>query len=631
MLDTLRSGATHIVVKVILFLLALSFVAWGVGDIFHGRASNAVATIGRDGSISKTELDRAVHQQVLRIQQRLGKPLTEDQIKMLNLSSNLLGQMINRKLIEHAAAEQGLQVSDAIIRDNIITNPMFLSDKGQFDKDRYTAVLRNNSLSEAAYVANLRSDITTQFLLGTLVAVMPVPDPLVSLITRYKKEQRIADILTITQHQVTDVSAPTAAEISNYYEAHKGSYTAPEIRNITYVTLSSDDVAQQITVSDSELRTEFDNSLGEYQKGETRDIGNVIFQDEAQAKAAWKELQHGNVAQKMKGLEGKNASYSVMKSISKNDLPEEVRAPVFALEKGAVSAPLKSSFGWHIFHIAAIYPPKTPVFAEHREELLKKLTHQKAETLLSTTATKLEDEFASGTTLEEVANKYKLKIAKIEGIDSKGEGVDGKKNASLPHVDNFLSVAFATDAGTESPLSLTPDNSSYFIIRTDKVMASHPKTLDEVRPQVVEAQKAAKQQEASRKLAEDIQRKLKAGASMEEMADRYHISLSMAQAVGRLGDAKEEVSKTPNDLRGELFSLKKGGISAVHQSVGGDFLIGEVTAIRDADLNDKEAKDDVRHEIEEQFSNDIAEQYFNYLRTQYPVSVSQVAASSVEQ
>ena len=46
MIEILRSAASSLVAKLLLGLLALSFVAWGVGDVLRSASGSTVAEIG---------------------------------------------------------------------------------------------------------------------------------------------------------------------------------------------------------------------------------------------------------------------------------------------------------------------------------------------------------------------------------------------------------------------------------------------------------------------------------------------------------------------------------------------------------------------------------------------------------
>lgn len=626
MLNTLRTGSTNIIVKGVLVLIALSFVSWGVGDMFTSQPDKAtVATVGRDTSIRQAELDQAVRQEIAKLQQQFKSNFTEEQLKALNIETMVLNQIINRKLMEKATKSLDLQVGNEAIISHIRANPSFHNEQGQFDKSQYNNLLRSNNINEAAYINILKNEIATNFLFGTLISQQPVPDQLISLIHNYKNEQRHVDVLTIPHNIVKDVAEPTAAEITSYYESHKAEYTAPEYRSLSYFSLSSNDVLKQVAVSDGEMRTEFTNNPADYQKPETRDVENLIFLDEAQAKAAFESLsKSGNYARGIKSFADKGNKYNLLRAVSKAELPEEVKESVFSLEKGKISAPIKSSFGWHILHVTAINAPADASFEAHRDAIQKKLTLQKAESALYTVANKLEDDFASGSTLEEVATKYGLKTSAISDIDAKGENSEGKKQALLMNADNFLSVAFATDSGTISPLTLTPDKSSYFIVRVDKTIPARPKTLDEVRPLVILAQQALKQGEASKKHATELQQKLKSGAKIADLASSLKLPLASNQSVNRPSKViyGRENSAYPNSLVEDVFALKPGEISKVHQANTGDYLIAQLSSIVVADAKDKAAKDEVRSEITDRIANDLSDQYLTYLRHQFPVTVT---------
>jgi peptidyl-prolyl cis-trans isomerase D len=628
MLDTLRKGATNVVVKGVLVLLAFSFVAWGIGDIFHGRTDTNVATIKGAPSIAKEEFTQATKLEVAQLQQRFGGALTEEQLKALNIEAIVLGKLINKRLLQQATTTLALEVGNDAAADAIRTNPMFSNSKGEFEKNQFHAILQSNNMNEAMYVAGLKNELAMSFLYDTITAQAPAPKQLVSLLHSYQNEKRVADILTIPANAAKNTPAPSEAEITRYFEAHKAEFTAPEYRTITYLTLTSDDVIKEVTVSDSDARAEFDANIAEYQKPETRDVTNLIFTDEQQARTAYDTLQKSsNKKAGLKKIAAKEGTAVMLKAVTKNELPEEVQDSVFSLAQDSLSEPLKSSFGWHIFYVTAITPPAPAVFEQHRDAIVQKLTRQKATDSLSAIATRMEDDFAAGTTLQEIAAKYKLKSTTIKNINAKGETIDAKKAALPQHINNLLPVAFSTDSGSDSPLTLTPDNNSYFVVHVDKVIASRPQTLDEVRPQIMAIQQKIEQQAANRVVAEDVLKKLKAGTSMKEIASTMHFPLQSGKMVSR-NEAFNEKEAAPLKLLENIFAVSQGQLTTVHQAASGEYMIAAVQKIIPADSADEKAVEEIRTALTRQIAGDLSQQYIHYLRGLHPVTIKQELAGT---
>ncbi|MEG2830182.1 MAG: SurA N-terminal domain-containing protein, partial [Edwardsiella sp. (in: enterobacteria)] len=71
MMDNLRAAANHVVLKVILALIIISFVLTGVGNYLIGGSGDYAAKV--DGQeIGRAQLEQAVQNERSRLQQQLG-------------------------------------------------------------------------------------------------------------------------------------------------------------------------------------------------------------------------------------------------------------------------------------------------------------------------------------------------------------------------------------------------------------------------------------------------------------------------------------------------------------------------------------------------------------------------------
>ena len=152
MLQNIRDKITGWVSWFFLGIIAIVFIFWGV-DFGTSTASYAAKVDGE--RISAQEVRRAWQQQQARLQQMMRSELPEEMVK--SQQSAILDQHVRRELLKQRAQEFGYRVSDAALVERVKEVPEFQID-GQFSKDRYTAVLRSNGLSEAQFEADLREE-----------------------------------------------------------------------------------------------------------------------------------------------------------------------------------------------------------------------------------------------------------------------------------------------------------------------------------------------------------------------------------------------------------------------------------------------------------------------------------------
>ena len=77
MLDQLRNSAKSWVAKVLLGLLAASFVVWGVADVFSFRAGSALATVGNQ-EITAQDFTEAYRNWLQNYRRQTGQTMTPE-------------------------------------------------------------------------------------------------------------------------------------------------------------------------------------------------------------------------------------------------------------------------------------------------------------------------------------------------------------------------------------------------------------------------------------------------------------------------------------------------------------------------------------------------------------------------
>ena len=111
MLTKLREGASSWPAKVILCVVALSFVGWGVGDIFVSRGETTVAEVG-DTAIDVRDLQVAYRNRIRSLQSsgiRID-PGTDPARQQARLA---LEQLVQDTMLDQAAGTFGIARRDA--------------------------------------------------------------------------------------------------------------------------------------------------------------------------------------------------------------------------------------------------------------------------------------------------------------------------------------------------------------------------------------------------------------------------------------------------------------------------------------------------------------------------------------
>ncbi len=615
MLQFIRNYAGSWIVKILFVLLILSFGVWGIEDMVRrGGTSSTVASVGKV-DIDRAELDQEFRRQMERLRPMLGGSLTTEQARQFGLLDQSLSSLIQRALYDQAARDLGISVGPEVVKQYIANEPAFRNPQGQFDPALFRSVLRDNQLTEDAYVAILRREIARDLVAGAVGAGVTPPKPLVDDLYRYRGEKRVAEVITLPNASIGDVGVPDEAELTRYYEDHQVRFTAPEYRSLTIAQLSADALAKDIQIPDDQLRAAYEERASEFGTPERRTVEMALVDDEAKAKQIAE-------AAKSKGLTAASKEAGVdpitLDNVARNELPELGDA-AFALTQGATSDPIKTGLGWHVLSVTAVQPGSTKSFDDVRAQLLAEMQKEKALDALYSIANRVEDQLASGASLDEVAQAQGLKLTKIAAVDSSGKAPDGKDAApNLPDFPTMLKTAFQLASGATSNLTEGANN-VFFAVRVDGVTPAKVKPLADVRDQVVAGWQEDQRAKLAAEKAQEIAAKLKLGAegAAQEIATQNGGTFSMTTPFTR--DAKS-IDGLTAELVAKLFAAKPGEV--VTGSTPDAQIIARLKEIIPADPAAKDATTaQVESILAQGLQSDIMTEFGNALRKQYPVEV----------
>ena len=295
MLEAIRNRASSLIVKLLFLVLVLSFVLWGIADVFSpSRGRDWIAKVG-DATISAQEFAEAYDRTLSSFSASLGQPIDREQARALGLPASALDQLIGQTLLEQAAADLGIVIDDALVRSAIVANKRFQNPMGQFDAQVFRDTLSLNNLNEERYVGILRADLARDQLIGGIAAVPGVPAGTAELLFRYRGERRTARAVLIPFAAFSDqeVGAADEAALRTLHEEQKERFTAPELRDVSALILTAAQAAAEVAVSDEALRTAFQERIDEFSTPERRSFLQMVFDDQAAAGGAAERLAQG--------------------------------------------------------------------------------------------------------------------------------------------------------------------------------------------------------------------------------------------------------------------------------------------------------------------------------------------------
>lgn len=619
MLNSLRQSAGSWVVKILLGLLVLSFGIWGIGDIVRFQPDADVATVGSQG-ISGPQFLQRFDRQVQNMRRQFGPTFDQEQARRLGFVDQVLQQMITQLLYDQQAADLNLIATDSEVLRQIQQTPAFQDSLGNFSRLTFENQLARVGENEQSYVAILKQAITRNQLLEAATVAARSPSVLVDAIYRYQYEKRVLEVLSIQFDARLVVEQPTEDDIAAYYNDHENEFMAPEYRDITYLTLSPDDVAGDMAVSDEELRQSYEARLAEFSKDEVRTVDQIVVQDEQQAQKIVDRMREGGEFYAVaKELADADQEAVAMGEMTRDEMPDAIGDPVFALSAGEIGGPVQSPFGWHVFRVTDIAPGGTKRFEEVRDTLVRGLQREKALDAMYDLSNQIEDKLAGGATLEEIAEALNLTHGRVTGVDAAGRNRDDQPAEGLPNVAGLISTAFAAGVGDDLLLQESAGG-IYYLVRVDNILEPALRPLDQVRDRIVANLTAETKEKLAAEEADRILTAVQGGTDLSVMASGDGISVLTTQPLVRTESQTE--ANLSAELAKQVYDLSVGTAASGLSRDGRAYLVVRVKEIEAAPTtDDAPGRLQTEQALTQSMSEDLMQQFTAAMRAKFEVEI----------
>lgn len=620
MLDSLRNAARSWVAKSLLLLLVASFGIWGISQSLITSNSTTVMTVG-DQEISNEQFRLAYQRQIANMSRQFGTQLTPQQARSFGIDREVLNQLAAGAALDQLSDDMNLGLSEDRLAKLISEDPGFKGVNGQFDRDLFSSRLRNAGLRENDYIAERSKVAVRSQVVEAVSDGFKPPQVLLDALKQYRDESRTIDYLLLSNANIDPVKAPANDVLTAWFNTNKAKYRAPEYRSFAYVKLEPSDIADASSITDDELRAEYDKREDGYKTHETRTIEQLTFPNKEMAAAAATQLRDGTTTfDRIITDQGKTPADVRLGEFTKGTVPDQALADAaFKVSANGGTTPVtQGTFGPVIMRVSNIRPETTRSFDEVKEDLRQQLAVAAAAREITSTHDHFEDLRNGGATLDEAAKQSNLKLVAVTA-DASGQDEQEQPVANLPAQSNLLMEVFRAEPGQDTiPVDL--GNTGYVWFEVRNVTPERDRTLDEVRDKVVADWTAEQQREALTAKASELKARLDKGDTLATIAGELGIAVETKTGLRRNAedpifgpDATDIAFSGPVDTTGTALAADRESR-----------MLMKVTAVEQAPA-DALADDKQLQSLAEAAGDDMLDQMVNSLKDRYGVSVNQTA------
>ncbi|MER9643547.1 SurA N-terminal domain-containing protein [Mesorhizobium sp. M0239] len=625
MLGILRSAAGTWVAKGLLVLLVLSFLVWGVsGRLMGGLAGHDSVITAGGTKVSINEYRLAYDRQLAVMSQQFGQRLSHEQAKALGVDNQVLAQLVSGAVLDEQARKLGLGLSKDRLAELTREDPAFKGPGGQFDRRTFEYMLQQIGMRPEDYLKNRAQVAVRQQIVEAVSDGLKAPDTFFKAVALYRGEDRTIDYLTLPKALVEPIAAPSDSVLLAYFEANKKTYAAPEYRKFSYVRLEPVDIMDTTAVTDSQVSDDYNKNKARYTTPELRTVEQLVFKTPDAAKAALDSLKAGATFDKLVTAEGKTPADTLLGTLAKDKIADKaVAGAAFSLNANEVSQVVQGAFGPVLLRVTEIKSEVVKPLTEVSDQIRKDLALGEASRILLDVRDSYDDTRAAGSSLADAAAKLKLKVVTIDAIDRSGLRPDASIVKDLPQSPELIKAVFDAEPDTENDALTTADN-GFLFYEVASITPARDRTLDEVRQKVVADWTAAETSKRLAAKADELEKRLKAGATLDVIASELKLEKQTKRGVKREADDVD----FGKEGAAAMFGVGEGGTGLIPSPTGdGQILYKVAEVFEPAGADASSVPDDAQKSFTSGMSDDLLDQLVAQLQTQYDVRIDQAAVA----
>ncbi|MBI2522136.1 MAG: SurA N-terminal domain-containing protein [Bdellovibrio sp.] len=356
MKETFQHKTSSILVSGLIGLIIISFMFTGYESM--KGTPDTIAKVGKH-PIKIREYQQEYDRQLQFYSNYMsgGNPLTEEQIRNFGIKDNTLKSLVSRRLFINFAEQLGIMPAPEQIKDKVKELEYFKTN-GQFDLQRYKAILANARITPADFEEDLADQVKAQNA-QEFISTYPLSESYLADVIKYKSEITKLEVVQLNRRNLTKFVNVSKNEIDQFLSQPTN---MERVKNLFGSRKKSLDLSEAV-------------------KGRhilfTMQGGKKKIEDlEKEALALRKELTIGNFAKiadkKTEDPAGKGKG-GALDWFERGQMVPEFEKVAFELKPNTISDPIKTSYGIHIILVEEHRAGKEAQLVAHQESLAREL------------------------------------------------------------------------------------------------------------------------------------------------------------------------------------------------------------------------------------------------------------------
>ncbi|OUD15313.1 SurA N-terminal domain-containing protein [Thioflexithrix psekupsensis] len=543
MLQSIRDNSKGWIAWAIVILISIPFVLWGINEYLSPTQSLAVAKVN-DTEISPNDYRQAVQQRRSQLRAMFQNPDMDLSFMDAQIRQDTLQQLINEELLLQTAMANEMRIGDGLLASHLHNYPVF-HDNGVFSQARYEQLLSSQGYTPLGFEAQVRRDLLTMQLRNGIEQTAFVTPAATQRQSVLQLQQRQISYLILSSANMAQDLNPSDSEIEAHYQKNLSLYQTDEQVSVEYVELSAKDLANVYTPDEATLMQRYQERIANYTNPMQSKISHILLTETAGSDTNPQALL-AEIKEKL--AQGQSFAQLAQEYSQDTDTKDKggdlgwfthgqerhiaaIETAAAQLAVGEVSEPIQTPFGYQLIYLADRKAEEVKPFEEVKTALAEDWVQEQ-----------IESEFYAQ--VEQFAN---LAFEHPDSLDTLADTLHlPKKTSALfsragitddPVFKNqdILRVAFSDDVvknGYNSEV-VELEQQHVVVLRLAEHRPAEPKPLAEVRDLVKQSLVQNLQQNAAKARADELLAALKAGENPNTLAQNHQLTWPAAQWVAR--------------------------------------------------------------------------------------------------
>jgi len=545
MLLAIREKVTGVIALVFVGAIALLMVVPMLYQYVAGFGdNNAVEVNGDTVALPSFNAQLAANRQ--RLAQAFGGQIPEYFNQDQFLIKQTVDGVVQDKLLDQATLGDGYRISKADVRNLITEIPEFQKD-GAFDRETYQRELQSRGYGESLF----ELDFSRQYLHGQLqegtVKSAFVDDSQLQQVAALQHQSRDFAYVSLLTEDFRKAQSVDDAEIAEYHTSNTAQFQHPEKISVEYVSLNFEDYKKAVELDEKAVKAEYEAGIaaGRYTTAELRKARHILLsvdqeaeESEVEAKrieavALVERLQSGEdfaaLATELSADPGSASQGGDLGEIQRGAMVPAFEEAVYAQALNEIGAPVKTRFGFHIIRVDNIQEAVDKTFAEVESSIKDELTTNQARTQYDEDLSSVSNlSFENPDSLAPVAEELSLTIQSTD-LFTRGSGNGIAAEAAVREA--AFNADVLNEGNNSAPIDLP--SGEVVVVRIKQHEEARDKSLDEAKAEIENILLGQKTETALSDSAAELEKALRDGGDIKQLAKQYKGKLEKAEAVTR--------------------------------------------------------------------------------------------------